>query len=126
MGVGDALQLPKEDLTGACGYFEHQRRVLFEGCVAEPLQTLTAILPGSKWSCWHLCIVLQDASSEITTSYPPLKLRVFWDEITGFLVEENKVVAETAKNVMKRPREEVGKNASNYQSMRKERKERAR
>ena len=34
-----------------CGYFEHQRRVQFEGCAAEPLQTNTAILPGSKWSC---------------------------------------------------------------------------
>ena len=41
-------------------------------------------------------------------------------------MEENKIVAETAKNVMKRLREEVGKNASNYQSMRMERKERAR
>ena len=31
-----------------CGYFEHQRREQFEGCVAEPLETITAILPGSK------------------------------------------------------------------------------
>ena len=31
-----------------CGYFEHERPVQFEGCVAEPLQTITAILPGSK------------------------------------------------------------------------------
>ena len=34
-----------------CGYFEHQRRVQFQGCEAEPLRTITAILPGSKWSC---------------------------------------------------------------------------
>ena len=27
-----------------CGYFEHQRRVHFEGCVAELLQIITAIL----------------------------------------------------------------------------------
>ena len=33
-----------------CGYSEHQRRVQFEGCAAEPLTTITAILPGSKWS----------------------------------------------------------------------------
>ena len=32
-------------------YFEHQRRTEFEGCVAEPFQTITANLPGSKWSC---------------------------------------------------------------------------
>ena len=28
-----------------CGYFEHQRRVQFDRCVAEPLQTITATLP---------------------------------------------------------------------------------
>ena len=27
-----------------CGYFEHQRRAQFEVCVAEPLQTTTAIV----------------------------------------------------------------------------------
>ena len=56
-----------------CGYFEHQRRVQFEGCVAEPLQTITAIIPGSKWSCLLLRIVLQDALSEVTKQNPPLK-----------------------------------------------------
>ena len=33
-----------------CGYFVHQRRLQFERCVAEPLQTITAIFRGSKWS----------------------------------------------------------------------------
>ena len=37
-----------------CEYFEHQRRMQFEGCSAEPLMTITAILPGSKWSCLRL------------------------------------------------------------------------
>ena len=41
--------IPRKILRVLCGYFEHQRRV-HEGCVAEPLQTITAILPGSKWS----------------------------------------------------------------------------
>ena len=49
--------------------FERVRRVLFEGCVAEPLQTITAILPGSKWSCLLLRTVLQDALSEVTKNY---------------------------------------------------------
>ena len=48
-----------------CGYFEHQRRVQFESCVAEPFQTITAILPGSRWSFLLLCIVLQDALCEV-------------------------------------------------------------
>ena len=37
----------------------------------------SAILPGSRWSCLLLRIVLQDALSEVTKIYPPLKLRVF-------------------------------------------------
>ena len=48
-----------------CGYFEHQRRVPFEGSAAEPLQTITAILVGSKWSCLLLQIVLHCAQSEV-------------------------------------------------------------
>ena len=52
LGLGDALLLPKEDL--ASEYFEHQRRMQFEGCAAEPHMTITAILPGSKWSCLRL------------------------------------------------------------------------
>ena len=40
---------PRKILRVLCGYFEHQRRVQFEGCAAEPLRTITAILPGSKW-----------------------------------------------------------------------------
>ena len=44
-----------------CGYFDHQRRVQFEGYAAEPLQNITAIPLGSKWSCLCFRIVLQDA-----------------------------------------------------------------
>ena len=88
LGLGDALQLHREDLAGAmCGYFEHQRRVQFQGCVAEPLQTITAILPGSKWSCLLLRVVLQDASTEVTKFYPPLKMRAFVDDVTALLME---------------------------------------
>ena len=39
------------------GYIEHQRRMQFEGCAAEPLTTITAVLPGSKWSCLLLRVV---------------------------------------------------------------------
>ena len=82
-----------------CGYFEHQRRVEFEGCVAEPLQTITAILPGSEWSRLLLRIVLQNALSELTKFHPPLKLRVVVDDITA--LGKNREVAEMAKKVMK-------------------------
>ena len=51
--------------------------------------------------------MLQDALSEVTKKYPPLKLRVFVDDITALFMVKNKVVAEMAKKVMKRLREEL-------------------
>ena len=41
--------------------------------------------------------------------YPPLKLRVFVDDIKGPLMEKNKEVAEMTKKVMKRLREDEKK-----------------
>ena len=76
----------REILRVLCWYVEHQKRVQFEGCVAEPLQTITAILPGSQWSCLLLRIVLQDVLGEVTKIYCPLKLRVFVDDITALLM----------------------------------------
>ena len=64
------FSFPRKILRVLCGFFEHQRRVQFEGCAAEPLTTITAILPGSKWSCLFFRIVLQDALSEVTKTYP--------------------------------------------------------
>ena len=80
------FSFPKKILRVLCGYFEHQRRVHFEGSVPEALQTITAILPGSKWSCLLLRSVLQDALSEVARIYHPLKLRVFVDDITVILM----------------------------------------
>ena len=77
------LNLPRKILRVLCCYFERQRRVQFEGCVAKPLQTITAVLLGSKLTCLLLRIVLQDALSESTNQYPPLKLMVFVDDTTG-------------------------------------------
>ena len=37
------FNVPGKIVRVLCGYFEHERRVQFEGCVAEPLQTITAI-----------------------------------------------------------------------------------
>ena len=91
------LSFPKKILRVLCGYFEHQRRAQFEGCVAEPLRTITAMLPGSKWSCLLLRIVLQDALREVTQIHLPLKLRVFVDDITAPLMGKKKEVAKDGK-----------------------------
>ena len=42
--------------------------------------------------------MLQDALSEVTTIYPPLKLRVFVDVITALVMGKNEEVAEMARN----------------------------
>ena len=94
------FSFPRKILRVLCGYFEHQRRVQFEGYVAEPLQAITAILPGSKWCCLLLRMVLQNALSDVTQIYPPLKWRGFVDEITALLMVKNRKVAEMAKKVM--------------------------
>ena len=40
------FDFPRKILRMLCGFVDHQRRVQFEGCVAEPLQTITAIFLG--------------------------------------------------------------------------------
>ena len=49
---------------------------------------ITAILPGSKWSCFLLRTVLQDALSEVMKVNPLLKPKVFVDDLTASWVEE--------------------------------------
>ena len=70
---------PRKIFAGAMRvYFEHQRRVHFEECVAEPLQTIAAILPGSKWTC----LLLRTMRPEIVT----LKMgpTIFLGKVTGY------------------------------------------
>ena len=90
-----------------CGHFQHHRRVQFEGCVAEQLQTITAILSGSTWSCLLLDFVLQDAFSEVMKVYPPLKRKVFVDDITAFMEGKNKELPGFVKNVLQSIKREV-------------------
>ena len=58
-----------------------------------------------------LRVVSHDAPSEVTNIYPPLKLRVFVDDITALLMGKNSVVAEMAKQVMKKLKEKSRKRA---------------
>ena len=79
------LGLPQRILHVHCRYFQHQRRVLFEGCVADPLQTITAILPDPTWSVFLSGMVMQDAMSEVWMVDPQVKLKVFVDDISFML-----------------------------------------
>ena len=62
-------------------YFQPQRRVLFEGYVAEPPQSVTAIFPVSECTVLPLRIVMQDALSAAWKVYPRLKLKGFVDDM---------------------------------------------
>ena len=44
---------------------------------------------------------------KLQKNYPPLKMRVSVDDITALLMERNKEVAEMAKKVMRKLKEEV-------------------
>ena len=68
------FKFARKILRVPCGYFfEHQRSAQFEGCVAEPLQTITAFFPGSEWTCFVLRVVCQDVLRQVTNINPPLK-----------------------------------------------------
>ena len=49
--------------------------------MTDPLQTIKAILQGSKWSCLLLRIVRQDAVSEVFKVQPTMKLKAFVDDM---------------------------------------------
>ena len=76
-GSGQRTSAFQERSYECCEDTLSTRRKQFEGCVAEPLQTITAILPGSMWSCLLLRSVLQDASSEVTKIYPSATIEWF-------------------------------------------------
>ena len=50
---------------------------------------------------------MQDALSDITNFYPPLKLRVFADDITAFMNGRNKESVEVVEKVLKKLKREL-------------------
>ena len=55
------------------GYFAHERRVMFENSVSDPMSTITAVLPGSKWSELLLSLFMQDLMSSVISVFPGLR-----------------------------------------------------
>ena len=56
----------KKKLRVQCGFLAHQRRVIFENCVAEFLQTIT----GPRGQCF-----MQEAMTTLFKLYPELNVR---------------------------------------------------
>ena len=76
----------------------------FEGCVAEPLQTITAMLPGSKWSCLFFTHCSAGCVERSHKNLPVFEAEVFFflDDITALVKGRNKDVDGMAKKVMKK------------------------
>ena len=60
-----------------CGCFAHQIIIVFEGSSAGPVQTYTAILPGSRLSVVSLRLVVQDAMRHVFDVYPEARIKVY-------------------------------------------------
>ena len=73
------------------------------------LQTMRAILPGSKWRCLLLHIVFIDALTEVMKVYPYMKLKVLWTISQSSWTDETLAgVAEQDPRAMRRDVEEKG------------------
>ena len=105
--MGDALQLPTEDIAGAMRVLRAPEASAVRRMCGGAATDHHGLLARVKVEL--LALSYCAASCVITKFYPPLKLRVFVDDITALLLGSNKKVAEMAKKVMKRQREEVGK-----------------
>ena len=55
--------------------------MLFVGRAADPLQTIKATLPGSRWSVILLRSVTEDAMAEVLKSSSQLSLKVYVDDV---------------------------------------------
>ena len=102
LGLGDALQLPKEDVAGAVWSFQAPeasavRRL--RGGAAPDHHGHLARVQVELFAFTHCSAKIQ----------PSLKLRVFVDDITALVKGRNKDGAEMAKKVMKKLKEEVEK-----------------
>ena len=63
-GAGPGFHFPRKNLRVLCGYFEYKRRVQFEGCVAEPLPTITEEGNEEKSKVMASCSYLEEKFQE--------------------------------------------------------------
>ena len=78
LGLGNALPVFYDDFAGAKWLLRASEAWRVWKCVAEPLQTISGILLASKWSCWLLRTVVQDALTEVMEVYLAHEPEVFW------------------------------------------------
>ena len=94
VGLGNALQLPKEDPASAVRVFRAP-----EACIVRERRGGAA--PDHHGHALTDCVCRMH-SVRLTQFYPPLKLRVFLDDIISLVREKNREVVEVEKKVMKK------------------------
>ena len=67
-----------------CGYFAHERRVMFENSVSDPMVAIPAILPGQNVSVLLLRIVFAGCHEMCLLLFPELRIRVYVDDMKLF------------------------------------------
>ena len=104
VGVSDTFR--PFQLSVLCCYFEHQRRVQLERCVAELLQTITAILfvDMDLLALSHCAAGCLESSDE---GVPACAVEGFVDNITAFIEGRNKELPGMSEKVLKSMRMEV-------------------
>eukprot|EP00973_Karenia_brevis_P096112 12430658-Karenia_brevis.AAC.1 len=92
--------MPPAILAVVCSYFSFARRVVVDGCFSEPLQTFTAIIAGSQWSVALLRMVIMWPMGQLLTLFPPLRLKVYVDDICATVSGKADAVRELMPNLV--------------------------
>ena len=110
LGLGNALQLPKEDIDGVVRILRAPRSECSSKGVwrsrSGPPRPSCQGRSGVACFC-VLCCRMRWV--KVQKFYPPLKLRLFVDDVTALLMGKNREVAEMAMKVMRGLEEEVEK-----------------
>ena len=96
----------KQKITFPRSRSQNLKLIVIVGCRSHSKPSQPSSL-GQTQSCLLPRIVLQDAVSEAMKVCPPLRLRVFVDDITAFIEGRNKELAGRAEKVQKSIRRDV-------------------
>ena len=115
------FSFPRKVLRVLCGYFEHQRRVQFERCVAEPLWTFHGHLARVKVELPAFAYCTSRCAERGHTNYSSVEVEGICGchHSTPKRKKKNREVAEMAKKVLKKLKEEIEKKGLKIVSHRK-------
>ena len=109
VGLGDALQLPKEDLATSMWVLPASEASAVRRRRGRAAPDHFGYLPRVKVELLASAYCVAGCTELGHTNLPSAAIEVFVDDITALLIGKNKEVAEMAKKVMKKLKEEVEK-----------------